>query len=263
MSQPLYVAANLTNLHREPSFHTELLTQIYNGMAMSVLEEKEKWCRVKLTADGYEGWAYRPFLTEAAPTKATHVVCGLTSQVFADMNQSPPISVLLGGTEVCIVEQRDVWSRVQPAGNMLPAGWIRSEALRPIDVIPPADEARKLLVQYARQFTGVYYVWGGNSAFGTDCSGLMMMLCRMIRRSIPRDARQQFPVGKEVSPPFKPGDLFFFRGDPPSDRITHVGMSVGGWKMIHSSRSRNGVYEDDVQKSDYSRTFAGARSFLV
>jgi gamma-D-glutamyl-L-lysine dipeptidyl-peptidase len=42
-----------------------------------------------------------------------------------------------------------------------------------------------------------------------------------------------------------------------------VGMSVGGWNMIHSSRSRNGVYEEDIQKhEEYPKTFAGARSFL-
>lgn len=263
MSQTLYVATNLTDLRKEATFHSELVNQVYNGMGMTVLEEKEKFCRVKLTSDGYEGWAYRPYLTEQAPSKATHVVSGLSAGIYAEADAHPlHKSLLLSGTEICVVDQRDGWSRIQPAGQMLPAGWVKADSLRPLSVIPSVERARQQLVEDARRFTGVCYLWGGNSAFGIDCSGLMMTLHRMICRSIPRDARLQFPVGKEVQPPFKPGDLFFFRGDSKSDRITHVGMSVGGWNMIHSSRSRNGVYEDDVQKGEHAKIFAGARSFL-
>ena len=43
----------------------------------------------------------------------------------------------------------------------------------------------------------------------------------------------------------------------------HVGISTGGMNMIHSSRTRNGVYEDDVEQVEHLRnTFAGARTFL-
>lgn len=264
MSPTLFVAANLTDLRREPTFHSELLNQVYNGTGMTVLEEKDKWARVKLIGDGYEGWAYRPYLTEHPPGKSTHVVAGLSTGVYAEADAGAVHkSLLLGGTEICVVDQRNDWCRIQPAGQMVPPGWVKADTLRPVNVIPPTEKARHQLVDDARRFTGVCYLWGGNSAFGIDCSGLVMLLHRMIRRTIPRDARLQFPVGKEVQPPFKPGDLFFFRGDSTSDRITHVGMSVGGWNMIHSSRSRNGVYEEDIQKSDhYPAEFAGARSFL-
>jgi cell wall-associated NlpC family hydrolase len=264
MSQTLYVAANLTDLRREATFHSELVNQVYNGMGMTVLEEKEKFCRVKLASDGYEGWAYRPYLTEQPPSKPTHVVSALTAGIFAEADaHAVHKSLLLGGTQISVVDQRGEWSRIQPAGQMLPAAWVKSDTLRPLNVIPPIEKARQQLVEDARRFTGVCYLWGGNSAFGIDCSGLVMTLHRMICRTIPRDARLQFPVGKEVQPPFKAGDLFFFRGNPTSDRITHVGMSVGGWNMIHSSRSRNGVYEEDIQMSNhYPSEFAGARSFL-
>ena len=46
-------------------------------------------------------------------------------------------------------------------------------------------------------------------------------------------------------------------------RITHVGISLGGWEIIHSSRSRNGVYIDDIQKVPHLReTFAGGCTYL-
>src|SRR6185436_6755185 len=67
----MYVATNLTDLHAEPSFLSELLTQVTNGVELTILEERDKWCRVRQT-DGYEGWAYRIYLTEEPPLPATH-----------------------------------------------------------------------------------------------------------------------------------------------------------------------------------------------
>jgi cell wall-associated NlpC family hydrolase len=81
----------------------------------------------------------------------------------------------------------------------------------------------------------------------------------------------QYDAGQPVEPPFQPGDLLFFGGDGgglPASRsagrsITHVGISLGGWRIVHSSRARNGVYEDDVQAVEGLRErFVGARTFL-
>jgi cell wall-associated NlpC family hydrolase len=260
----LTVATNLTDLHREPSFLSELLTQIFNGTTLEVLEEKDKWCRVR-QADGYEGWAYRGYLTPEPPPAPTHIVADLRTSIFAEPAESAaPITCLLGGTQIRIEENRGEWMKIAPAGSMLPAGWIARDALRSLATFPlPTEMARQQIVQDARRFTGVYYLWGGNTAFGTDCSGLSSLTHRLSGYALPRDARLQFPVGRTVEPPFQPGDLLFFRSDNDPARIGHVGISTGGWRMIHSSRSRNGVYEEDMQANEsLVRTFAGARSFL-
>ena len=107
--------------------------------------------------------------------------------------------------------------------------------------------------------TGIYYLWGGNSAWGTDCSGLVWLTHRLAGYTVPRDAHPQFHAATPVDPPYQPGDLFFFHKDADPTRIGHVGISLGGWRMIHSSRTRNGVYEEDIQASDeLKRKFAGA-----
>lgn len=73
----------------------------------------------------------------------------------------------------------------------------------------------------------------------------------------------QFSAGEPVEPPFKPGDLFFFGNDRGHRAISHVGISLGGWRAIHSSRARNGVYIDDVQEAPHLRQiYVGARTFL-
>jgi cell wall-associated NlpC family hydrolase len=74
----------------------------------------------------------------------------------------------------------------------------------------------------------------------------------------------QFDNGRPVDPPFQPGDLLFFASPNGHRRITHVGVSLGDWQLIHSSRSHNGVYVDNVQEVKHLReTFAGARTFVV
>jgi gamma-D-glutamyl-L-lysine dipeptidyl-peptidase len=260
----MFVATNLTDLHREPSFLSEMLCQIFNGMSMTVLEEQEKWCHVRME-DGYEGWAHRPFLTDSPAPSATHIT-HKSPVIRSEPNPAAPtISRLSMGTRIYVEDSTDGWSLVRPAGEMIPLGWVTNGALRPLTTLPlSTPDARQQIVADARRFTGVYYLWGGNTAFGTDCSGLSWLMHRVAGYDIPRDSHPQFEAAKKVDPPFAPGDLLFFHKESDTARIGHVGISVGGWRMIHSSRSRNGVYEEDVQESEgLTKTFAGARSFLV
>src|SRR5947207_10764078 len=66
------VATNLTDLHAEPSFLSELLTQVTNGDVLEVMEEKDRWCFVR-QSDGYVGWAYKQYLVDSPPLDATHL----------------------------------------------------------------------------------------------------------------------------------------------------------------------------------------------
>jgi cell wall-associated NlpC family hydrolase len=253
------VATNLTGLYKTPSFHDELLTQVTNGTQLEILKEDNKWSFVR-QEDGYLGWIYSSYLAAIPYVPPTHFVIGPVGSVWKEPNKAYG-SVLLGGTKVLVSEVRDEWARVEPAGEMLPAGWSPQRNLRKIPSSPNPDVERML--EDARRMTGAPYLWGGNSAFGIDCSGLVQLVHRLAGYTLPRDADMQFDAGREVKEPFHPGDLLFFGGESTTRKITHVGISLGGWRMIHSSRARNGVYEDDVQAVEHLRTtLAGARSFL-
>jgi SH3-like domain-containing protein len=262
------VATTLTNLHKEPSFHTELLTQVTNGFSLEMLKTEGEWSYVR-QQDGYEGWAYTHYLAPVAPWyQPTHLV---SSAVMPLRDPGEPEGGLIArvpiGTAVTVGERRGDWVRIDLVGEPPQRGWGRIEDLRPLASLPlPQAKAREQIVTDARRMTGVYYVWGGNSAAGIDCSGLAQLCHKLAGYTLPRDARLQFPVGQPVTGELQPGDLLFFCSESNRERITHVGISLGGRRMIHSSRSRNGVYEDDLEAPHNAllrQRYVGARSFLI
>ncbi len=94
------------------------------------------------------------------------------------------------------------------------------------------------IAEYAKQFLGNRYVWGGSSlTSGTDCSGFTMALYRRYGYSLPHNAAAQAGVTRSVSSP-KPGDLFFYSN---GSRINHVAMYIGSGLVIHASNPSDGI----------------------
>ena len=94
------------------------------------------------------------------------------------------------------------------------------------------------VVAIAEKYLGVPYVWGGTTPSGFDCSGLVQYCYRQIGVNLPRTSRVQFHAGAYIPPDrldlLTPGDLVFFgRGGDPG-RIHHVGLYIGGGRMIHA-----------------------------
>jgi cell wall-associated NlpC family hydrolase len=136
--------------------------------------------------------------------------------------------------------------------------------LRAISEIPASvREKRKTLIGDSARMIGVPYVWGGISGNGIDCSGLTRLLHKWVGLDLPRDADMQHAAARPVDSPFEVGDLLFFREIGKKRPVTHVGISLGGWRMIHSSHENNGVYIEDVQQNHgRMRDFVSAGSFL-
>ncbi len=100
------------------------------------------------------------------------------------------------------------------------------------------SEGQASIVEYAKQFLGNRYVWGGASLTnGTDCSGFTMSLYARYGHSLPHNAAAQAGVTTKVSSP-KPGDLFFYSN---GSRINHVAMYIGSGLVIHASNPSDGI----------------------
>jgi cell wall-associated NlpC family hydrolase len=88
------------------------------------------------------------------------------------------------------------------------------------------------VLDYARQFLGVSYLWGGTSWAGIDCSGFVQLCYRAAGYYLPRDADQQdgFLHHAIERPQMRAGDLIFFG----SQQITHVALALNDHEYIHA-----------------------------
>ncbi len=95
------------------------------------------------------------------------------------------------------------------------------------------------LVNYAMQFLGNRYVWGGTSLTnGTDCSGFVMRIYEHFGYSLPRTSSAQAAATRTVSASdVRVGDLFFYG----SGSVSHVAMYIGNGQVIHASNARDGI----------------------
>ena len=256
----MHVTTNLTGLYEKPTFGMPLSSELYYGAELEILDEEGKWVFTR-QKDGYLGWAYKAYLTEGHAAQATHLVLAPSSELRAQPDaQSEIVTRVVSGAGVAVEETRGAWAKV--AVNK--TGWMPISFLRAIGDIPASiEEKRKTIIEDSARMIGVPYLWGGISGNGIDCSGFTRLLHQWVGLQIPRDADLQHATAKPVEPPFEVGDLLFFRESGSERQITHVGISLGGWNMIHSSRGRNGVYVDDVQEREsLKQNFVSAGSFL-
>jgi cell wall-associated NlpC family hydrolase len=159
----------------------------------------------------------------------------------------------------CVVRDHDHdWSRALPLG-----AWLRTtETVVSGQVLDPASRVRAfprdlaaIAATAADRFAGTPYQWGGVTPWGADCSGLVQTTFWLHGVVMPRDAWQQAEVGGDAGKDVKqwsPGDLLFF-SDRPDARITHVGISLGGGRMVHLGLGRGGyaVERLDIREDPY------------
>jgi cell wall-associated NlpC family hydrolase len=101
-------------------------------------------------------------------------------------------------------------------------------------------------------FTGTSYLWGGITPWGADCSGLVQSSFALHGLDLPRDAWQQAECGRDAGTDFAalaPADLLFF-SDRADRRITHVGMALGGSRMVHLALNRGGYRVEQLDDLD-------------
>ena len=115
-----------------------------------------------------------------------------------------------------------------------------TEAPTEQQTVAPAGQTGIDLANFALQFVGNPYVWGGTSLTnGADCSGFVLSVYAQFGISLPHDAELQANYGTEVSlSDLQPGDLLFYSN---GYEIGHVTIYIGDGMVVHASNSVDGI----------------------
>ena len=110
-----------------------------------------------------------------------------------------------------------------------------------VEAANAAMDFRNKIVNFACQFVGNRYVWGGTSlTHGCDCSGFTQSVLKNFGISVPRVSRDQARSGSKVtSANMRPGDLIFYANR--SGTINHVGMYIGNGQVVNAASTRSGI----------------------
>ena len=146
------------------------------------------------------------------------------------------------GTEVKITGENAGRLRVLTAAGVT-AEIDKKDANRlPLKV--PVQELRKKILGAAGLFIKDAYYWGGRSAWGVDCSGLVNLAYRAWGVTLPRNASDQFIYGKPVRrEDLKPADLIFSTEKGAPQTITHVMLYAGAGRLIEATQDTGSVRE--------------------
>jgi cell wall-associated NlpC family hydrolase len=265
------VVAAVENMYSGPDESRDVVSQATLGQVVEVLETSGAFARVR-TPDRYEGWVPRAAVGEyadpAAPRYArTGRVVEVTS-LMANIYRDPDVTTARPKTLAPLATRLEVtadgpserWLVVRlPSGD---TGYVQAGDVRTLDPLAPRRRGSpEDLVRTARRYLGAPYLWGGMTAHGIDCSGLVSRVYHANGIDLPRDADQQFknPSAAPVEPPdLRPGDLLFFGSDAKS--ITHVGLYVGDGRFVNATTHETPVVrEDRLEDPHWSASYQGAR----
>lgn len=223
-SHAALVAAPVADLRSRPDAGAGLDTQLLSGERVRVFDEAEGWAWVQAERDSYVGYVQASVLGDPAAAQPTHRVSVPRSFVYAQADlKSPAIAAQSLGASLAIVDTAETRGTRYA---MLAGGGAMIEAhLEPVGS-PAAD-----FVAVAETLERTPYLWGGASAFGIDCSGLVQLSLRMAGRAAPRDTDMQAEaLGQALHVPgdgLRRGDLVFWKG--------HVAIMLDAETIIHAN----------------------------
>lgn len=212
---------------REAIFGERFLAlEIRDGFAFGALERDDYVGHIALEA------------LHKADTPASHVITAPRSyaKLSPQLKSFEPLLDLPFGARLSNVTIKGDW-----AGFDLPGDRPQRRYL-PAQHIAPITQVQRDPIKVARLFLGTPYLWGGNSAFGIDCSGLVQASLLACAIPCPGDSDQQSATLGDLLPPetdFRAGDLLFWPG--------HVAMVATPETLIHATAYAMQVIEEPLR----------------
>lgn len=225
MTQIRQLTAPQAVLLEEPRSGVPQTSEMILGETYRVLDEYDGWIRAENMFDGHVGWL-PPGTPYAEPATPTHRVRALRADLHpAPTHKAPPVAPLSFGSLVTLDgRSENGWVAV---GDGL---WLFGKWVEPVAAPSATDH-----IATALRFLETPYVWGGRSAFGIDCSGLVltaMAAAGVVSHHSSGKQRQDERLGAWISDDgrevaYQRGDILFFPG--------HVGLMLDDTRLLHAT----------------------------
>jgi cell wall-associated NlpC family hydrolase len=229
----LWVMSSVADIRKSPDHASELLNQMIMGESAERLKEEGEWYLVRLP-DGYIGWLRSWYVRESAREGIASYMSRAGARVEANVayvRSSPgdkglPVSDIVAGSRIIAGPAAAGYRSVLLPGER--NGYLREAELGAEGSAP----SREGIINRAKGYMGIPYLWGGTSPKGFDCSGLVKRVFGMECIELPRDTDRQALAGEEADArAVRPGDLLFF-GE--GETVSHVAIALGEERFIHA-----------------------------
>ena len=246
------------NVRQTPDLDGKLVGKMPKGSACEILSKTDDGWAYIISGD-VEGYVSTEFLYSGADAKMRALeLIRTVAVVNADslkVRDEPSLdgAVLTQvplGEELEVVEELGDWVKVKIDSD---DAYVSAEFVSVEEKLDTAvtmsqlrygqgvSDLRVDIVEYAKQFLGNPYVWGGTSlSKGADCSGFVLSVYKKFGISLSHSSKAQAGEGTKISAnDLQPGDLIFYANS--SGSINHVAMYIGGGQVIHASSPSTGI----------------------
>ncbi|HEY1875842.1 MAG TPA: C40 family peptidase, partial [Rhizomicrobium sp.] len=207
------ICAGRASLRMRPSDDAAQDSELLFGEIFTVYDCKDGWAWGQALNDLYVGYVRENALTRPFATRAR--ISALIAPVFSAADLKTPVRDLLPMNANVPVEARD--------GDYvnIGLGFVHQRHLAP--------EAEKDFAAIAERFLGVPYVWGGKTAAGLDCSGLIQTALQAVGKAAPRDTdMMEKALGDAIAiGAIRRGDMIFWKG--------HMGVMLDEARLLHAN----------------------------